>query len=153
MHRLFGVLLVLTTPLVLCAGDDDRDKELKSLQGKWKAVSLEAGGKPLPKEAVPEFFFIVGANGKSIGQMGKSTYESQLSVDPKKTPKTIENLHESGMFKGQKQLGIYKLEGGKWIVCMSMPGVAESDRPKTFDTKGNRNIVFIFEKVKDEKKP
>src|SRR5215831_17328610 len=64
MHRLFGVLLVLATPLFLNAGDDDKDKELKSLEGKWKAVSLEAGGKPLPKEVVPEFLFTVGAKGK-----------------------------------------------------------------------------------------
>jgi uncharacterized protein (TIGR03067 family) len=153
MHRLFGVLLVLTTPLLLTAADDDKDKELKSLQGKWKAIGLEAGGKPLPKDSVPEFLFTVGAKGKSTGQMGKREYQSQLSVDPKKSPKTIDNLHESGLFKGQKQVGIYKIEGGKWIVCMSAPGVAEGDRPKTFETKGTGNRVFTFEKVKDEKRP
>ena len=153
MRRFFGVLLVLTTPLLLRAGDDDAHKELKALQGKWKAVALEAGGKPLPKESVPDFVFIVGAEGKSTGQMGKIEYQSKVSVDPKKNPKTIDNMHETGLHKGKKQFGIYKVEGGKWIVCMTAPGAAESDRPKSFDTKDTGHVVFIFELLKDGKKP
>jgi len=153
MRRFFGVLLVLTTPLLLRAGDDDAHKELKALQGKWKAVGLEAGGKPLPKEAVPDFLFVVAADGKSTGQVEKTEYQSKVSVDPKKNPKTIDNEHETGPHKGKKQFGIYKVEAGKWIVCMTAPGAAESDRPKTFDTKDTTNVVFIFERVKEDKKP
>jgi uncharacterized protein (TIGR03067 family) len=153
MRRLIGVLLLLTSPLLLSAGDDEVHKELKALQGKWKAVALEAGGKPLPKESVPDFVFIVGAEGKSTGQMGKIEYQSKVSVDPKKNPKTIDNMHETGLHKGKKQFGIYKVEGGKWIVCMTAPGAAESDRPKSFDTKDTGHVVFIFELLKDGKKP
>jgi uncharacterized protein (TIGR03067 family) len=153
MHRFLGVLLVLATPLFLIAGEDDVRKELKALQGKWKAVALEAGGKPLPKDAVPDFVFIVGADGKSIGQMGKIEYQAKVSVDPKKDPKTIDNVHETGVSKGKKQFGIYKIEDGKWIVCMTPPGAAESNRPKSFDTKDTGNVVFIFERIKEDKKP
>ena len=151
MYRLSAVLLVLTTPLLVSAAEDDVQKELKALQGKWKAVALEAGGKPLPKEAVPDFLFIVGADGKATGQMGKVEYQAKISVDPKKDPKTIDNAHETGDQKGKKQYGIYKVDGGKWIVCMTAPGAAESDRPKTFDTKDTRNVVFTFELVKEDK--
>jgi uncharacterized protein (TIGR03067 family) len=153
MRRFFGVLLVLTTPLLLRAGDDDAHKELKALQGKWKAVALEAGGKPLPKESVPDFTFVVGADGKATGQTGKVEYQAKVSVDPTKNPKTIDNVHETGRHKGKKQFGIYKVEGGKWIVCITAPGAAEGDRPKTFDTKDTRNVVFIFERVEGDKKP
>ncbi len=153
MRRLIGVLLVMATPLLLCAGDGDAQKELKVLEGKWKAIALEAGGKALPKEAVPDFLYIVGADGKATGQMGKVEYQAKVSVDPKKSPKTIDNVHETGQHKGKKQFGIYKIEGGKWIVCMTAPGAAESDRPKTFDTKDTPNVLFIFERVKDDKKP
>src|SRR5438552_13900131 len=126
MYRFFSVLCVLTTPLLLNADSDDVRKELKALQGEWKTVGLEAGGKPLPKEAVLDFTFIVGADGKSIGRMPKSEYQSKVSVDPKKNPKTIENAHETGQHKANMQYGIYKLEGDKWIVCMTAPGAAES---------------------------
>jgi uncharacterized protein (TIGR03067 family) len=154
MNRCFGVLLVLVSPLPLSAGDnDDVRTELKALQGKWKAVAMEAGGKPLPKESVPDFTFIVGAGGKSIGKMPTSEYKSLMTVDPKKKPKTIDNAHETGRHKGKKQFGLYKLDGAKWIVCMTAPGAGEKDRPKSFDTKDTGNVVFIFERTKEDKKP
>jgi uncharacterized protein (TIGR03067 family) len=152
MQRIISVLVVLTTPILLIAGDDDVRKELKALQGKWNTVGLEAGGKAFPKEAVIDFTFIVGSDGKSIGKMPKSEYEAKISVDPKKNPKTIDNVHETGVHKGKKQFGIYKLEGDKWTVCMTPPGAAESDRPKVFDTKDTTNVVFTFERVKEDKK-
>ena len=76
-----------------------------------------------------------------------------VTVDPKKDPKTIENLHESGAQKGKRQFGVYKLEGDKFTVCMTRPGVPEGDRPKDFATKDTTNVVFVFERTKEGKKP
>lgn len=152
MPRFIYLLLVLATPLLLAAGgDDDVQKELKALQGKWKAVALEAGGKPFPKEAIPDFTFTIGADGKSTGKMAKSEYAAKITVDPGKSPKTIINLHESGAQKGKKQYGVYKLEGGRLTVCMTAPGRAETDWPKDFNTKDTPHALFIFERVKEEK--
>jgi len=139
MQRIIGVLVVLATPLLVAAGDDDVQKEIKALQGTWKAVALEAGGNPLPKEAIPDFTYTIGADGKATGKM---------AVNPKKSPKTIDNVHESGSQKGKGQYGVYKLEGDKLTVCMTPPGRAEGDRPKDFTTKGTTNMVFVFERVK-----
>lgn len=152
MRRIICVVAVLSTPLLLSAGDDDVKKELKALEGKWKAVALEAGGNALPKDSVPEFIFIVAADGKSTGQMGKVEYQSTVTVDANKNPRTIDNAHDSGAFKGKMQYGIYKLDGDKWTVCMTPPGAKESDRPKSFDTKDTANVVFVFERMKKEKK-
>ena len=153
MQRIICVLVVLATPLLLAAGDDDVRKELKALQGKWKAVALEAGGKPLPKEAIPDFTYIIGAAGKATGKMPQSEYTATMTVNPKKDPTTIDNVHETGAQKGKKQYGVYKLEGDKLTVCMTPPGAAVGDRPKDFTTKDTTNVVFVFERVKDEKKP
>ena len=153
MQRIICVLFVLAAPLLLSAGDDDVRKELKAMQGTWKAVALEAGGKPLPKEAVPDFTFIIGADGKSTGKMAQSEYTARITVNPKKDPKTIDNVHESGAQKGKKQYGVYKLEGDRFTVCMTRPGVTEADRPKDFNTKDTTNVVFVFERVKADKKP
>jgi uncharacterized protein (TIGR03067 family) len=116
-------------------------------------VSMEAGGMDLPKDGLTEFMFIVGANGKSTAKMPQGEEQATITVDPKKSPKTIDNLHESGASKGKKQYGIYKLDGDKWTVCMTRPGVAEGDRPKDFTTKATANVVFVFERVKEDKKP
>lgn len=154
MKRIIGLVFVLAIPVALCADNaNDVNKELKALEGKWKAVAMEGGGNPFPKESVPDFTFIVAANGKAIGQSPQSEYQASITVDPKKSPRTIDNLHESGAQKGKKQYGIYKLEGGKWTVCMTRPGVAEGDRPKDFNTKDTANVVFVFERLKEDKKP
>jgi uncharacterized protein (TIGR03067 family) len=153
MPRFSALLLILSVPSLLGAGEDDVGKELKAFQGTWKAIGLEAGGKAFPKEAVPDFLYIVEAGGKATGRMGQVDYQANMSVDPSKTPKTIDNAHETGAQKGKKQFGIYKVEDGKWIVCMTAPGATEIDRPKSFDTKDTKNVLFIFELVKDAKKP
>lgn len=145
--------MLTTSPLLAADTDDDVRKELKALEGTWKAVALEAGGNPLPKEAIPDFTFIIGADGKSTGKMAQSEYSATITVNPKKDPKTMDNLHESGGQKGKKQYGVYKLEGDKLTVCMTPPGRAEGDRPKDFTTKDTTNVVFIFERAKRDKKP
>lgn len=153
MNRLLSVVIVLTAPLLVSARDDDVKKELKSLEGTWKAVALEAGGKPLPAEAVPDFLFIVRADGRATGKMGAIEYQSRMTVDPTKDPRTIVNAHETGQHAGKRQFGVYRVEDGKWIVCMTAPGAVETDRPKSFDTTGTANVVFIFELVEEQKEP
>lgn len=154
MQRIICALVVLAIPLLLAADtDDDVRKELKALQGKWKTVGVEAVGKPFPKDKIPAFTFVVAADGKSTGQTPQGEFRFTMTVNPKKDPKTIENMHESGEQKGKKQYGIYKLEGDKFTVCMTPPGKAEGDRPKDFTTKDTTNVVFVFERVKEDKSP
>ena len=105
------------------------------------------------KDKVPAFTVVIAADGKSTGQTPQGEFRFTITVNPKKNPKTIENLHESGEQKGKRQYGIYKLEGDKFTVCMTPPGSAKGDRPKDFTTKDTTNVVFVFERVKEDKKP
>src|SRR5262249_22031944 len=106
MEGIIWCLIGLATPLVRVAGYTNAfRKELKALEGKWKAVSMEAGGITLPKDSTPEFTFTVGANGKSTAKTPTSEDQATITVDPKKNPKTIDNLHESGATKGKRQYG------------------------------------------------
>jgi uncharacterized protein (TIGR03067 family) len=154
MQRILSVLVVLAIPVLLRAdADDDVRKELKALQGKWKTVGLEAGGETFPKDKLPDFSFVVAADGKCTGKMDKEEFKFTMTVNPAKDPKTMENSHETGKQKGKKQYGIYKLDGDKFTVCLTPPGKKESDRPKDFMTKDTTNVVFVFERVKEEKLP
>jgi uncharacterized protein (TIGR03067 family) len=154
MNRIFAIVIGLAIPFALFANNtNDVSKEFKALEGTWKAVAMEAGGKPFPKESVLDFTFIVAANGKATGKSSQGEYQATITVDPGKMPKPIDNLHETGAQKGKKQYGIYNLEGDKWTVCMTPPGVAEGERPKTFETKNTANVVFVFERLKENKKP
>jgi uncharacterized protein (TIGR03067 family) len=151
MHRIIGIVVLLTLPLLAVAGDDAA-KELKTLKGNWKTIALEAGGKALPKEATPDFTMVVGDDGKTKGKFMGGEFEFTITVDLKKTPRTIDINHTSGDQKGKKQYGVYKLEGDKWTVCVTQPGKEPADRPKDFDTKDTTNVVFVFERVKEDKK-
>jgi len=152
MKPIIGLVFDLATQFALFADNTNVvSTELKALEGKWKAVAMEAGGKPFPKESVLDFTFIVAANGKATGQSPQGEYHATVTVDPRKSPKTIDNLHETGAQKGKNQYGIYKLEGDKWTVCMTRPGAAVGDRPKDFNTKDTANVVFFFERLKDDK--
>jgi uncharacterized protein (TIGR03067 family) len=134
--------------------DPESDKELKALQGKWKAVAIEVAGKPLPRDTFPAFTWVIADDGTSTAQMPAGDFPVAISVDPRKNPKTFVNLHLGrGEYTGQKQYGIYKLEGDKLTVCQAPPGAAESDRPKDFTTKDTVNMVTVFERVKEDNKP
>jgi uncharacterized protein (TIGR03067 family) len=151
MQRIISILIVLTTSLLLAADTDDVRKELQAMRGKWKTVACEAGGMSFPRDMIPAFTFVVGADGKSTGQTPQGEFRFTMTVNPSKSPKTIENLHESGAEQGKKQYGIYKLEGDRFTVCMTRAGSAESARPKDFATKDTTNVVFVFERVKEDK--
>ena len=153
MNRVICLAAVLFFPALAVADNDDVQKELKSLQGTWKTVGMEVGGQPLPKDQILNFNVTVGADGKSTGKLPEEEFKFTITIDPTKKPKTINNVHETGDQKGKKQFGIYKLEGDKWTVCMSWPGADEADRPKDFNSKDSPHVVFVFERVKEEKKP
>lgn len=153
MRRISCILVVLTSPLFLAADADEVQKELKSLQGKWKVVGMEVAGRRLAKDEVPDFTFVVSADGKAAGQTPEGEFCFTMTVNPKKNPKTIDNLHESGKEKGKRQYGIYKLEGDKFTVCMTVAGAKADDRPKDFNTKDSTNVIFVNERVKEDKKP
>jgi uncharacterized protein (TIGR03067 family) len=150
MQRIICVLVVLTTSPVLA--DDDVRKELQALQGKWKTVAGEAAGQPFPKDGI-QFTMVIAADGKSTGKTPQDEFQFTITVNPQKNPKTIDNLHESGEQKGKRQYGIYKLDGDKFTVCVTPRGSPEADRPKDFTTKDTTNVVFVFERVKEDKKP
>ena len=154
MQPLVYLLVLLALPSLLAGdADDDVRKELRALQGTWRTVAMEAAGKPFLKDQVMDFTIVVGADGKSTGKPPQGPFQFTITVNPKKNPKTLENLHESGEQKGKKQYGVYKLEGDKFTVCVTNRGAAESDRPKDFTTKDTGNVVFVFERVKEDKKP
>ncbi len=154
MKATIYLVLALTLPMLAIAEESSvAKKELAALAGTWKAVAMEAQGMTFPGNQVPDFRFIVQASGKAESKSPFGGYEATITVDPKKSPKTIENLHETGPQKGQKQYGVYKLEGNKWTVCMTPPGAPTNGFPDDFKTAGTSNAIIVFERQEPEKTP
>lgn len=130
-----------------CAGSaraDDKApaKGLKEIQGTW--VSDD------PIESKWTF------EGETLkASVNGMDYTCKVKVDPKASPATIDFQIDEGPeeAKGMTSKCIYKLEDGKLILCVAMPG---KDRPKEFETVEDESFLFELTKEnpngKEEKK-
>src|SRR5687768_7611078 len=98
--------------LTLTAADDTLvQKNLKALEGSWKAVSGILAGQEIPKEKLPRTTYVLHADGLITEQTPQGETMGTMTIDPAKDPKIIDFVIESGTDKGKKQYAIYKLEG------------------------------------------
>jgi uncharacterized protein (TIGR03067 family) len=112
--------------------------DLDKLQGTWRMVAFEADGEKMGAAMFAEACIIVkGDTFVSLG-MG-ATYEGTLRVDAKKTPKHFDVVFTVGHAKGTRNLGIYRIVGGRWTLCLATRGAT---RPKTFATKPATGIAL-----------
>jgi uncharacterized protein (TIGR03067 family) len=116
----------------------------------WRQA--EEGGKAVPKGDLPAISFTLHADGKSTVRTPESEFQTSSVVDPTKRPKTLDIEYLGGPLKGQKQYGIYKVEGDRWTVFSTPPGGKPDDRPRAFDTKTAKGALVVWERVKDDKK-
>jgi len=72
-------------------------------------------------------------------------FKAKVTIDPTKTPKTIDYEMKEGVNAGKTQLGIYEFEGDKFRSCFAAPG---ADRPKEF--KGGEKLTLSEWKPKKE---
>jgi len=84
---------------------------------------------------------------KYVQTVGPLSEEGNYTLDPSKTPKTIDLDIKTGMDQGKKQLGIYKIEDGKLTVIVAAAG--SKDRPKSFQpAEGDDVLEFVLERAK-----
>jgi uncharacterized protein (TIGR03067 family) len=143
--RLASMLLVLTAAGFLAT--DDPKKDADSLKGKWAAVSLSVGGQSQPDDYVKAFK--LNFDEKTYTNLVKEEVveEGGYTIDPGKSPKTIDFEIKKGQDQGKKQLGIYKLEGGKLTIVASKAGASE--RPKSFTVEAGGDVAeVVLEKAK-----
>lgn len=121
--------------------EDDPKKVQESLQGEWKAVEFNIGGKAAPLENIKGMKAVFKGNQLSI-IMGKSEpEESTFTLNPKANPPEIDDKPAA---RDIVMKGIYKLEKDKLILSFGLDG---GDRPKEFKT-GKGTLFLVFERVK-----
>jgi uncharacterized protein (TIGR03067 family) len=138
---LFGVLTLALT----ASAQDKKDvpKDLAPFQGTWKVLKIESGGKPLEKDPSGLRFKFEGDRMDVIENEKEKEDSGTIEVNSKKDPAEID-------FTGSKMnkiQGIYKFDkDGKFHLCISRG--KDAPRPKSFDTAGTRNRLFVLEKAK-----
>jgi uncharacterized protein (TIGR03067 family) len=146
-------LLASVTALLLLTGDDTKEKAIKAdlekLQGTYKMASLEVDGKSVPEDKLKSSTLTIKGD-KYIVKVNGQTYETQMSLDPEKKPKTIDMKFLDGANKDKSALGIYKIDGDTFTMCRGLnPGQA---RPQDFGTWPNTNTFLVVWKKQEDKK-
>jgi uncharacterized protein (TIGR03067 family) len=111
-------------------------KDLDRLQGRWTVASLELDGQPMeaPGDAT---IVIEGSRFTSTG-MG-ADYAGTLELEPAATPARIDMRFESGPEKGNRNLGIYQLDGDSWKLCLATRGTV---RPRKFASPAGSGVAI-----------
>jgi uncharacterized protein (TIGR03067 family) len=110
---------------------------LAKLQGPWTLTTLHIDGREFPASGRIE---IDGHRFKSIG-MG-AEYSGNVELDDTKKPARFDLVFTEGPEAGNRNLGIYQLNGDSWKLCLNTTG---KSRPRAFAaTPGSGNALEIF---------
>jgi uncharacterized protein (TIGR03067 family) len=137
-----AVLSILATSAglsgALAAADEELSPALKAVQGVWVSdqdAQLDA------KWTIEKDKITATVNGTDY--VGKLKLEKDAKPHPAWTITITEGPGEA---QGKEAKGIYKLEGDKLVVNISVPG---GDRPKDFDPAEDE--IYLFELKKEKK--
>ncbi len=131
-----GFLLVGIVPVA--GADTDKDK----LQGTWKVVSLEQGGKKLPEEQLKQISLrLVFAGDRVTFKVPGQDQEGSYKIDSAQKPKHLDIL-----LNNEKGEGVYLLDGDTLTICAGKPG---DPRPKEFVSKQGTEIgIMVLKREK-----
>ncbi|MDR2983161.1 MAG: TIGR03067 domain-containing protein [Puniceicoccales bacterium] len=115
-----------------------KESDQVKIQGTWKAISGEFGGRTMkpPANTMIEF------SGNRVMPRGRNIFqdEATFTLDPNKTPKEINLSKEEDDGKIDTIEAIYTLEGNELVLCMEDKG----SRPKAFVTAADDKKTYIM---------
>jgi uncharacterized protein (TIGR03067 family) len=124
--------------------------DLKALEGFWKVVRVEKGKESQFKDAR---LFIIDGRACQIMDLDweGSNSTTAYSIDPTKTPKTIDlpNFNSSGQGGESSALGIYEFDGQQLKICFSkrLRELTSDQRPKSFAIDPNSaDTLYVLER-------
>jgi uncharacterized protein (TIGR03067 family) len=113
--------------------------ELKRFAGEWEMIAGEMSGQPMPDAMAKTMKRVVKDAETTVTMGGQTYFKAAITLDPGKTPRTIDYAMTEGPTKGKTQLGIYEWEDGVLRFIFASPGQA---RPTDFTTKANDGRTF-----------
>jgi uncharacterized protein (TIGR03067 family) len=121
------------------------EKELKDLDGTYKVVAAERGGKPVPAEDRDKLLLTFKGDTLTVNVDGADK-AAKIKIDASKAPATIDITPTDGGEKGKTFPGLIKAEKGEVTLVFVEKG---SERPKGFTSEGGAMLLRL---KKDEKK-
>jgi uncharacterized protein (TIGR03067 family) len=139
-------LLASVVSFALAQENPAAKKDLDQLQGEWTMVSGTADGYPIPQAMLPNSRRVCQGDELTATVGGQLVMKAKITLDPSKTPKTIDYHVIEGPTKGKQHLGIYQLDGDTLKSCFGAPG---AKRPTEFSSKpGDMRTFTVWKRVK-----
>jgi uncharacterized protein (TIGR03067 family) len=115
--------------------------DAEAILGTWSIVGLEAGGKATSEKNFRGNVFRFEADKVTLQERGHLQIEFPYTLDPAKTPKTI----DLAVAKGSNVIrGIYQLQGDELVLSLSLGGA----RPTAFATEQGGNAeTFTLRRI------
>ena len=145
--------IALLVGIAVCAATAARpeasqasNSDLASLQGEWTMVSGVADGYAVPDAMLRDSKRTCEGNVTTVIVGGQLIMKARFTLDPSKTPKTVDYQVIDGPTKGKQHLGIYELDGDTVKYCFGEPGGA---RPTEFGSQpGDRRTSSVWKRAK-----
>ncbi len=136
---------MMRLPFPYSCGESVVKTDIEILQGAWMVQALEIGGRQMPTGSA---CIVLKGDRFTASGMG-ADYEGTVSIDAKKKPKALDMTFLTGPEKGNKNLGIFEVDGDTWRLCLDMTG---KSRPKKFASKPGVALE-VLRRVVEGKKP
>jgi uncharacterized protein (TIGR03067 family) len=135
------VLALLASAVVSALrGEEAPTQDLTKFQGRWKAVSVEDGGKKRPEEHIKDWTLTVEKARMTAKDRDLILDESTFKLDPSKKPAGITITYLSGADKGKVLHGIYALDGDALKICVTFN---EKETPTEFASKEGTDLTLV----------
>jgi uncharacterized protein (TIGR03067 family) len=124
-------------------------KDYERLSGTFQLVSGMIDGQPVAEDVRKQTRLVTDMNKFTVsagGEAGTSA-EGTFTIDPTKSPKTVDSLQGAGPDKGKTVLGIYEIiDDNHKRACWAPVG---KPRPTAFNSKrGSGHILQVWERIK-----
>ncbi len=114
------------------------EQDLERVRGTFSLASGTADGAAMPGPMASSMKRVSDGFVTTV-TMGTMLYmKASFSIDPNKSPKTIDYEMTGGFSAGKKQLGIYKISGDTVTFCFGSP---DKPRPLEFESKSGSGVT------------
>jgi len=144
--------IVLTALAGMAFADNSKDqaitKERKQIEGVWRVVAIELGGRKAMEEDARKITVVIGSDGSwNLNIEDYEVSQGTSTLDPDKNPKAIDfRTGDRADGKGEQSLGIYEVTENTLKFCVALSG---KGRPSEFSSvSGSEQILITLERVK-----
>lgn len=143
LRILWALIFIPALALSAVAADESDDQKL--LTGTWKPKEANLGGNVIDP-AVLEKAKVVYDKDKYTITIDEKVEQGSFTIDPMKSPKTMDIYPTSGDNNGKTFWSIYELDGDKLTICYSLTAGV---RPEEFKPLSNTLLVVKYERLKE----